>query len=86
MKTRGIRFYKTKTVIAKYDFLKLNIVSSNIQQKVNVKALLHYKSFLINMFHHSSFLHEVIGRHRGKIANAHIKIGSNSYKKVKTFK
>ena len=27
-----------------------------------------------------------IGRHRGMIANAHIKIGSNSYKKVKTFK
>ena len=27
-----------------------------------------------------------IGRHRGIIANAHIKIGSNSYEKVKTFK
>ena len=27
-----------------------------------------------------------IGRHRGVIANAHIKIGSNSYEKVKTFK
>ena len=27
-----------------------------------------------------------IGRHRGIIANAHIKIGSNSYGKVKTFK
>ena len=27
-----------------------------------------------------------IGRHRGMIATAHIKIGSNSYKKVKTFK
>ena len=27
-----------------------------------------------------------IGRHRGKIANAHIKIGSNSYEKVETFK
>ena len=27
-----------------------------------------------------------IGRHRGMTANAHIKIGSNSYKKVKTFK
>ena len=27
-----------------------------------------------------------IGRHRGMIANAHIKIGSNSYEKVKTFK
>ena len=27
-----------------------------------------------------------IGRHRGRIANAHIKIGSNSYEKVKTFK
>ena len=27
-----------------------------------------------------------IGRHRGIIANAHIKIGSNSYKKVETFK
>ena len=26
-----------------------------------------------------------IGRHRGMIANAHIKIGSNSYEKVKTF-
>ena len=27
-----------------------------------------------------------IGRHRGIMANAHIKIGSNSYEKVKTFK
>ena len=27
-----------------------------------------------------------IGRHRGMIANAHIKIGSNSYEKVKIFK
>ena len=27
-----------------------------------------------------------IGRHRGMMANAHIKIGSNSYGKVKTFK
>ena len=27
-----------------------------------------------------------IGRHQGMIANAHIKIGSNSYEKVKTFK
>ena len=26
-----------------------------------------------------------IGRHRGMIANAHIKIGSDSYEKVKTF-
>ena len=26
------------------------------------------------------------GRHRGMIANAHIKIGSNSYEKLKTFK
>ena len=26
-----------------------------------------------------------IGRHRGMIANEHIKIGSNSYEKVKTF-
>ena len=27
-----------------------------------------------------------VGRHRGMIANAHIKIGSNSYEKVETFK
>ena len=27
-----------------------------------------------------------IGRHRGVTANAHIKIGSNSYEKVETFK
>ena len=27
-----------------------------------------------------------IGRHRGMIANTHIKIGSTSYEKVKTFK
>ena len=27
-----------------------------------------------------------IGHHRGMIANAHIRIGSNSYEKVKTFK
>ena len=27
-----------------------------------------------------------IGRHWGMIANAHVKIGSNSYEKVKTFK
>ena len=27
-----------------------------------------------------------IGRHRGMIANEHIKIDSNSYQKVKTFK
>ena len=27
-----------------------------------------------------------IGRHLGMIANAHIKTGSNSYEKVKTFK
>ena len=27
-----------------------------------------------------------IGRHRGVIANEHIKIGSNSYEKVETFK
>ena len=27
-----------------------------------------------------------IGRHRGMIANSHIKIGSNSYENVKTFK
>ena len=27
-----------------------------------------------------------IGRHRGMITNAHIKIGSNSNEKVKTFK
>ena len=27
-----------------------------------------------------------VGRHRGKMANAHIKIGSNSYEKVETFK
>ena len=27
-----------------------------------------------------------IGRHRGMIANAHNKISSNSYEKVKTFK
>ena len=27
-----------------------------------------------------------IGRHRGMIANAHIRIGSNSYEKVKSFK
>ena len=27
-----------------------------------------------------------IGHHRGIIANAHIKIGSNSYEKVETFK
>ena len=27
-----------------------------------------------------------IGRHRGMLANAHFKKGSNSYEKVKTFK
>ena len=27
-----------------------------------------------------------IGRHRGMIANEHIRIGSDSYEKVKTFK
>ena len=27
-----------------------------------------------------------VGRHRGVIGNEHVKIGSNSYKKVKTFK
>ena len=27
-----------------------------------------------------------VGRHRGMMANAHIKIGSNSYEKVKIFK
>ena len=27
-----------------------------------------------------------VGRHRGMIANEHIKIGNNSYEKVKTFK
>jgi len=27
-----------------------------------------------------------IGHHRGMIANAHIRIGSNSHEKVKTFK
>ena len=27
-----------------------------------------------------------IGRHRGLIPNEHIRIGSNSYEKVKTFK
>ena len=27
-----------------------------------------------------------IGRHRGVIANAHMKIGSNFYEKVETFK
>ena len=27
-----------------------------------------------------------IGRHRGTIANEHIKIGNNSYERVKTFK
>ena len=27
-----------------------------------------------------------IGHHRGMVANEHIKIGSNSYEKVKTFK
>ena len=27
-----------------------------------------------------------VGRHRGMIENAHIKIGSNSYEKVKIFK
>ena len=27
-----------------------------------------------------------IGRHRGMIENKHIRIGSNSYEKVKTFK
>jgi hypothetical protein len=27
-----------------------------------------------------------IGRHRGIIANEHIRVGSNSYKKLKTFK
>ena len=27
-----------------------------------------------------------IGRHRGMITNEHIKIGSNSYERVKTFK
>ena len=27
-----------------------------------------------------------LGRHPGMIANAHIKTGSNSYEKVKTFK
>ena len=27
-----------------------------------------------------------IGRHRGMIANAHMKIGSNSYEKLKIFK
>ena len=27
-----------------------------------------------------------MSRHRGMITNAHIKIGSNSYEKVKTFK
>ena len=27
-----------------------------------------------------------IGRHRGMIASKHIKVGSNSYEKVKTFK
>ena len=30
--------------------------------------------------------HMEIGRHQGIIANAHVKIGSNSYEKVKTFK
>ena len=30
--------------------------------------------------------HMEMGRHRGIIANAHIKIGSNSYEKVETFK
>ena len=29
---------------------------------------------------------EEIGRHRGMIANAHVKIGNNSYEKEKTFK
>ena len=27
-----------------------------------------------------------LGRHRGMIANVHIKMGSNSYEKVETFK
>jgi hypothetical protein len=28
----------------------------------------------------------IVGRHRGMMANEHIKIGSNSYGKVKTLK
>jgi hypothetical protein len=32
------------------------------------------------------FLTSLWGRHRGMIANVHIRIGSNSYEKVKTLK
>ena len=50
-----------------------------------LKKLCSFWRPLLSLSHMCIFRHE-IGCHRGVMANAHIKIGSNSYEKVKTFK
>ena len=56
------------------------------QQKKNADVLLNACKDIGLVVNIGKTKYMEIGRHRDIIANAHIKIGSNSYEKVETFK
>ena len=61
-----------------YDSYKQRVKRSPERLQTHLKNMLHNKA--------GKTKYMEIGRHRGMIANEHIRIGSNSYEKVKTLK
>ena len=56
---------------------RLRVFENRILGRINIEKLLILQLFFVPL---------IVGRHRGIIANVHIRICSDSYEKVKSFK
>ena len=81
----GLDMNGTYQVLANAD--DVNLISDNIRTiERNTYLLLNASKDIGLAINTGKTKYMEIGRHRGLIENVHIKIGSNSYEKVKTFK
>ena len=64
----------------------VNLIGFDIRIERNADALLNACKDIGLAVNTGKTKYMEIGHHRGMIANAHIRIGSNSHEKVKTFK
>ena len=80
----GLDMNGTHQVLAYAD--DVNLIGDDIRIERNADVLLNACKEIGLAVNTGKTEYMEIGRHRGMIANAHIKIGSNSFEKVKTFK
>jgi hypothetical protein len=64
----------------------VNLIGDDIRIERNADVLLNAYMDIGLAVNTGKTKYMEIGRHRGMIANEHIRIGINSYEKVKTFK